>query len=169
MLLYLIIVSQTLAKIKFKSGSKHIGIFPEQISQWQWIAEKLKTENSKPVLSLLNGLKIPNSLNVLNLFGYTGIASLVAARAGARITHVDASKASIDWARENQKLSELEDAPIRWILDDVLKFINKENSIGLTVFNSDVTKLVPIKKFNYMQLTSFCKLKDSALFDTALA
>ncbi|KKQ78185.1 MAG: hypothetical protein A3A96_00160 [Candidatus Zambryskibacteria bacterium RIFCSPLOWO2_01_FULL_39_39] len=118
------------AKIKFKSGSKHIGIFPEQISQWQWIAEKLKTENSKPVLSLLNGLKIPNSLNVLNLFGYTGIASLVAARAGARITHVDASKASIDWARENQKLSELEDAPIRWILDDVLKFINKEKRQG---------------------------------------
>jgi 23S rRNA (cytosine1962-C5)-methyltransferase len=79
-------------------------------------------------------------LNVLNLFGYTGIASLVTASAGlsregspkwgAKVTHVDASKASVDWARENQKLSGLESAPIRWIVDDVVKFAKKEISRG---------------------------------------
>jgi len=107
------------AKIKFKESSKHIGIFPEQFPQWKFINENLlKIENSK--------LKIPNGLSVLNLFGYTGIASLVAAKSGAKVTHVDASKQSIDWARENQKLSGLEDAPIRWIVDDVIKFVNKE-------------------------------------------
>lgn len=96
-------------KIKFKESSKHIGIFPEQVGQWKWIAERIK-----------GGVK------VLNLFGYTGIASLVAAKAGAKVTHVDASKQSVDWARENQKLSGLENAPIRWIVDDVVKFIKKE-------------------------------------------
>ncbi len=106
------------AKIKYKNTSKHIGIFPEQFSQWRWISEKLKIENSK--------LKIPNSLSVLNLFGYTGIASLVCAKMGAKVTHVDASKQSVNWARENQKLSGLENAPIRWIVDDVIKFIKKE-------------------------------------------
>lgn len=103
-------------KIKFKEGSKHIGIFPEQFTQWQWLAKKLKSgrsENNK-------------QLKVLNLFGYTGIASLVAAKSGAEVTHVDASKQSIDWARENQKLSGLENAPIRWIVDDVVKFLKRE-------------------------------------------
>ena len=109
------------AKIKYKNTSKHIGIFPEQFSQWKFINENLlKIENSK--------LKIPNSLSILNLFGYTGIASLVAARAGAKVTHVDASKQSVDWARENQKLSGLQDAPIRWIVDDVIKFLKKEKN-----------------------------------------
>lgn len=101
------------AKIKYKNTSKHIGIFPEQFPQWQWIAEKM-----------------PISANVLNLFGYTGIASLVAASTGASVTHVDASKPSVDWARENQKLSGLEDAPIRWIVDDVIKFLKKEIKRG---------------------------------------
>jgi len=101
------------AKIKFKNTSKHIGIFPEQFPQWKWIAEKM-----------------PISANVLNLFGYTGIASLVAVKAGANVTHVDASKQSVDWGRENQKLSGLENAPIRWIVDDVVKFIKKEIKQG---------------------------------------
>jgi 23S rRNA (cytosine1962-C5)-methyltransferase len=107
-------------KIKFKEGSKHIGIFPEQFTQWQWLAKKLKSgrsENNK-------------QLKVLNLFGYTGIASLVAAKSGAEVTHVDASKQSIDWARENQKLSGLENAPIRWIVDDVVKFLKREIKRG---------------------------------------
>ncbi|MEK7634866.1 MAG: class I SAM-dependent methyltransferase [Patescibacteria group bacterium] len=117
------------AKIKYKKTSKHIGFFPEQVEQWKWIAKKIS--NIK--------FQIPNrEINVLNLFGYTGIASLVAAKAGlsreasakweAKVTHVDASKQSVDWARENQKLSGLEDAPIRWIVDDVVKFIKKEKS-----------------------------------------
>lgn len=105
------------AKIKYKESSKHIGIFPEQFPQWQWISNrisKLETRDSK------------KDLNILNLFGYTGIASLVAAQSGARVTHVDASKQSIDWARENQKLSGLENAPIRWIVDDAIKFLKRE-------------------------------------------
>src|SRR3989344_837585 len=109
------------AKIKFDKKSKHIGIFPEQVAQWQWISEKLKIEPK---------LKIPNSLNILNLFGYTGIASLVVAKVGAKVTHVDASKQSIDWAKENQKLSGLENAPIRWIVDDCLKFLKREIKRG---------------------------------------
>lgn len=67
-----------------------------------------------------------NSISVLNLFGYTGIASLVAAQAGAKVTHVDASKPSIMWAKENQKASKLGDKPIRWILDDAEKFVERE-------------------------------------------
>jgi 23S rRNA (cytosine1962-C5)-methyltransferase len=122
------------AQIKFKNTSKHIGIFPEQAEQWNFIKEKI--EESK---------KEKTEINVLNLFGYTGIASLMAAKAGlrhteagsglakagAKVTHVDASKQSVDWARENQKLSGLENAPIRWIVDDVVKFIKKEKGRGV--------------------------------------
>jgi 23S rRNA (cytosine1962-C5)-methyltransferase len=70
-------------------------------------------------------------INVLNLFGYTGLASLTAAAAGAKVTHVDASKKSVNWARENQALSELTDAPIRWIVDDALKFVQREARRGV--------------------------------------
>lgn len=97
---------------------RHVGVFPEQASQWEWISGKIKKEN-RPV-------------KVLNLFGYTGIASLVAAAAGAEVTHVDASKKIIAWARENQKLSRLEDRPIRWIVDDALKFVKREVRRGAT-------------------------------------
>jgi 23S rRNA (cytosine1962-C5)-methyltransferase len=69
-------------------------------------------------------------LKVLNLFGYTGVASLVAAAAGAEVTHVDASKKAIGWARENQTLSRLEKAPIRWICEDAMKFILREERRG---------------------------------------
>ena len=118
------------AKIKFKNTSKHIGIFPEQFSEWKWIKEKIASSNHL----------VAREISVLNLFGYTGIASLVAASAGlpreagakwgAKVTHVDASKQSVEWARENQKLSGLENTPIRWIVDDVLKFIKKEAKQG---------------------------------------
>lgn len=107
------------AKIKYKKSSKHIGIFPEQSREWNYISTQIRNFKSE----IRNG-----EVNVLNLFGYTGMASLVAAKSGAKVTHVDASNASIDWARENQRLSGLEKAPIRWILDDALKFINKEIS-----------------------------------------
>ena len=124
------------AKIKYKGSSKHIGIFPEQFSQWRYIAERIKNHETQDASV---------KLNILNLFGYTGIASLVAAKAslcrvetsfglaktGSRVTHVDGSKQSVDWARENQKLSGMEDAPIRWIVDDVIKFIKKEKSRGV--------------------------------------
>jgi 23S rRNA (cytosine1962-C5)-methyltransferase len=67
----------------------------------------------------------------LNLFGYTGLASLAAAAAGAKVTHVDASKKSVNWARENQALSKLSDKPIRWIVDDALKFVQREARRGI--------------------------------------
>jgi 23S rRNA (cytosine1962-C5)-methyltransferase len=76
--------------------------------------------------------KISNSqCNILNLFGYTGAASLVCAAAGAKVTHVDASKPAISWARENQRFSHLEDRPIRWIMDDCLKFVAREIKRGV--------------------------------------
>ncbi len=95
---------------------RHVGVFPEQIAHWRWMREKIG--NSK------------RPLKVLNLFGYTGVASLIAAHAGAQVTHVDASKKAIGWARENQALAGLEDRPIRWICDDAMKFIAREERRG---------------------------------------
>jgi 23S rRNA (cytosine1962-C5)-methyltransferase len=91
---------------------RHLGVFPEQASQWEWMSS-LIARAGRPA-------------RVLNLFGYTGIATLVAARAGAQVTHVDASKQIMAWARENQALSGLETSPIRWIIDDALKFVQRE-------------------------------------------
>lgn len=99
------------------SGSRHLGVFPEQASQWDWLSDRIRT-TGKPT-------------QVLNLFGYTGIASLAAAAAGAKVTHVDASKKVLTWARENQELSGLADKPIRWILDDALKFIQRDARRGV--------------------------------------
>jgi len=94
------------------SASRHLGLFPEQASQWDWIAQQIENAH--------------RPLQVLNLFGYTGLATLAAARAGAHVTHVDASKRVVSWARENQALSGLQDRPIRWIIDDALKFVERE-------------------------------------------
>lgn len=118
-------ISGIKAKIKYKNTSKHIGIFPEQFEQWKWIENKLKDLNIERLKDSEGNKK---ELNILNLFGYTGIASLVCAKSGAKVTHVDASKQSVDWARENQKLSGMENAPIRWIVDDVIKFLKKEKN-----------------------------------------
>lgn len=93
---------------------RHLGVFPECAATWDWIAEKISQTSGK------------RSVNVLNLFGYTGLASLAAASAGAKVTHVDASKKSVSWARLNQTLSGLEEKPIRWIVDDALKFVQRE-------------------------------------------
>ncbi len=94
------------------TGFKHTGIFPEQAPNWQWLRERV------------HGLA-PDS-KVLNLFGYTGVASLVAAQAGAQVTHVDASKQSLDWAHDNARLSEIAEDKIRWILDNALGFAKRE-------------------------------------------
>jgi len=98
-------------------ASRHVGIFPEQASQWDWLQAQIA------------GAGYP--LRVLNLFGYTGLATLAAAQAGAQVTHVDASRKVIGWARLNQKLSGLEDQPIRWIVDDALKFVQREARRGV--------------------------------------
>lgn len=96
---------------------KHTGIFPEQRANWQWLSGRLAGATART--------------NVLNLFGYTGGASLVAAKAGASVTHVDASRPTIGWARENQAASDLASKPIRWILDDALKFVQREERRGV--------------------------------------
>ncbi len=100
---------------------KHTGLFPEQLSNWKWMADRILNHESR----------ITNSeIKVLNLFGYTGGATLACAKAGALVTHVDASKTSIAWGKENQELSKLGDAQIRWILDDAVEFVRKEIKRG---------------------------------------
>lgn len=91
---------------------KHTGLFPEQAVNWDWFSEKIRNAK-RPV-------------KVLNLFAYTGGATLAAAAAGAQVTHVDASKGMVTWAKENAKSSHLEDAPIRWLVDDCGKFVERE-------------------------------------------
>jgi 23S rRNA (cytosine1962-C5)-methyltransferase len=94
----------------------HVGVFPEQRDQWGWIQKIIK--------SLQDNKKKP--LNVLNLFAYSGGATLAAAKVGASVCHLDASKGIVSWARENAALNQLEKAPIRWIVDDVNKFLKRE-------------------------------------------
>jgi 23S rRNA (cytosine1962-C5)-methyltransferase len=94
------------------SASRHTGIFPEQAVQWDWTIKQVSSAT--------------RVLNVLNLFGYTGLATLAAAKAGSRVTHLDASRKVVSWARENQALSGLEDRSVRWIVDDALKFVQRE-------------------------------------------
>ena len=99
---------------------KHTGIFPEQATNWDYIIDKIKESNQK-------------EFRVLNLFAYTGCATMAASSAGAsEVVHVDSSKGMIDWAKENMKLSGLENNRIRFIQDDVLKFLEKEKRRGRT-------------------------------------
>lgn len=93
-------------------GFKHTGLFPEQAANWDWFSEKIRSAK-RPV-------------KVLNLFAYTGGATLAAASAGASVTHVDASKGMVAWAKENAASSGLADRPIRWLVDDCVKFVERE-------------------------------------------
>ncbi|MGE0628618.1 MAG: class I SAM-dependent methyltransferase [Hyphomicrobiaceae bacterium] len=92
------------------SGLWHLGLFPEQLPHWQWMRGCLPVDGG----------------SVLNLFGYTGAASLIAAKAGAQVVHVDASRKAIAWGRENQEASGLADKPVRWICEDARKFVARE-------------------------------------------
>lgn len=91
---------------------KHTGLFPEQAVNWDWFRNKIENAG-RPV-------------KVLNLFAYTGGATVSAAKAGAKVTHVDASKGMVNWAKENAASSGLSDAPIRWLVDDCVKFVQRE-------------------------------------------
>lgn len=95
---------------------KHLGIFPEQQSNWEWMFDLITKEKRE--------------ISVINLFGYTGAASLVCAKAKASVCHVDSSKTAVEWAKENAKLSKLEDKPIRWIVEDVRKYLQREIKRG---------------------------------------
>ena len=101
---------------------KHIGIFPEQAPNWEWIGGKIN--------DIKKSQGAQSQPNVLNLFGYTGIASIVAAKHGARVTHCDASKQSNAWAKENATLSNIPIDGIRYITDDALKFVEREARRG---------------------------------------
>ena len=106
------------AGIRFRlSGTDfgHLGIFPEQRAQWNWIREVVKRRSG--------GAKLPT---VLNLFAYSGGSTVAAAQGGASVCHLDASKGMVQWARENARLNGLEDRPIRWIVDDAHKFMERE-------------------------------------------
>lgn len=94
---------------------RHIGYFPEQAPHWDWMLERMKGQQEP---------------KILNLFSYTGVSSLLAAQAGAQVTHVDASKKAIGWAKENQTLAGMEDAKIRWICEDARKFTAREGRRG---------------------------------------
>ncbi len=98
--------------------SGHLGVFPDQASHWDWLASLIAAAATPP--------------KVLCLFGYTGLATLAAAAAGAHVTHVDASRKAIKWARENQSQSQLADRPVRWIVDDASSFVAREVRRGRT-------------------------------------
>jgi 23S rRNA (cytosine1962-C5)-methyltransferase len=96
--------------------SGHVGVFPDQACHWDWIAEVTK--------------RAAGQVKALCLFGHTGLATLAAAAAGANVTHIDASRQAIEWARENQSLSGLKERPIRWIAEDALTFVRREARRG---------------------------------------
>ena len=98
------------------TGFKHTGLFPEQAVNWDWMAGLIRAAD-KPI-------------RVLNLFGYTGGATIACAKAGARVTHVDAAKGMTQWARENRELSKIDESAVRWIVDDALKFVARETRRG---------------------------------------
>ena len=99
------------------TGFKHTGLFPEQAANWVWMAEKLRQSGRK-------------DLRVLNLFGYTGGATLACAQAGAHVTHVDAAKGMVQWAKENRELSQLPETSCRWIVEDALRFVLRRHPHG---------------------------------------
>lgn len=99
------------------TGFKHTGLFPEQAVNWDWMTDKIKHSGRQ--------------LSVLNLFAYTGGATVACAAAGAKVCHVDASKGMVQWARDNAALSGLADKPIRWIVDDCKKFVEREIRRGI--------------------------------------
>ncbi len=101
--------------VRFKArftAFRHLAFFPEQAANWAWLDRRVRGAGGQP--------------RVLNLFGYTGVASLVMAAAGAAVTHVDASKKAVGWARENAELSGLADRPVRWITEDARKYVQRE-------------------------------------------
>ncbi len=100
------------------TSSRHVGIFPEQATHWDWIRSQIES-SKKP-------------FRMLNLFGYSGAATAAGAAAGAEVTHVDSSKHAITWANQNIKLSRLAEKPVRWIAEDALKFVKREARRGST-------------------------------------
>lgn len=108
---------------------KHTGLFPEQLSNWEWVQGIIRKNRSLQSVERGSAAKVITP-SILNLFAYTGGATFAAAQAGATVTHVDSSKVAVAWARENAELSGLSDKPIRWITEDVLTFVKREIKRG---------------------------------------
>jgi 23S rRNA (cytosine1962-C5)-methyltransferase len=103
---------------------RHLGVFPECASHWDWMANLISNKSH-------SAISAQPSQNILNLFGYTGLATLACAAAGAKVTHVDASRKSVSWAHANLDLSGLAEKPVRWVVDDALKFVEREARRGV--------------------------------------
>ena len=114
---YPLIIGKTLTFRLKPFSFKHTGVFPEQAVNWDWFSQIIAAEKQK---------NPDRKISVLNMFAYTGGATIAAAAAGAHVTHVDAAKGMVAWARENAAVSGLAEAPIRWIVDDCVKFVERE-------------------------------------------
>ncbi len=145
---------------------KHTGLFPEQSVNWDWMRDLIKKDKSGDS---------KKEIDVLNLFGYTGGASLACAQAGAKVVHVDGSKSAISWARENAELSKLAEKPIRWILEDARVFVGREIKRGNKydaiimdppAFGHGANKEIWKIEENFIPLVEDCMkiLKDKPLF-----
>jgi 23S rRNA (cytosine1962-C5)-methyltransferase len=145
---------------------KHTGLFPEQGVNWDWMRDLIKKEKN---------IDSGKDIDVLNLFGYTGGASLACAQAGAKVVHVDGSKSAIAWARENAELSGLVEKPIRWILEDARVFVGREIKRGNKydaiimdppAFGHGANKEIWRIEENFLPLVEDCikLLKDHPLF-----
>ncbi|MDQ5971809.1 MAG: SAM-dependent methyltransferase [Patescibacteria group bacterium] len=144
---------------------KHVGLFPEQLANWDWMKEVIKK----------NKENYSEPISVLNLFGYTGGATLACADAGAEVTHVDGSKTAVAWARENAELSGMSDKPIRWIIEDCIMYLKREVKRGRkydavlmdppAFGHGPKDELWKIEE-HFMELIDLCKqvLSDKALF-----
>jgi 23S rRNA (cytosine1962-C5)-methyltransferase len=95
----------------------HLGLFPEQAPNWEWLRNLIRRRQQRTNY---------RNIHVLNLFGYTGGSSLAASQAGAHVVHVDAAKGVVDWAKRNAEISRLQERPVRWLVDDALKFVKRE-------------------------------------------
>jgi 23S rRNA (cytosine1962-C5)-methyltransferase len=158
------------ADLKFRikpTAFKHTGLFPEQGMNWLWVRDLIKKEKTVRGVSA--------DIDVLNLFGYTGGASLACAQVGAKVVHVDGSKSAIAWARENAELSGLADKPIRWILEDARVFVGREVKRGNKydaiimdppAFGHGANKEIWKIEENFLPLVEDCinLLKDKPLF-----
>lgn len=139
--------------------SRQVGVFPENASHWDWIEAQVREAEGE--------------VRVLNLFGYTGIASLAAARAGAQVTHIDASRRAITLGRQNQSLNQLSEKPVRWIVEDALKFAEREvrrgNQYEGLIFDPPKYGLGPKKERweFFAQFEHLCQVLHQCLSDKA--
>ena len=140
--------------------SKQVGVFPENAPQWDWIGSQIKASNKKP--------------SVLNLFGYTGIASLAAAEAGANVTHIDSSKRSLRIGKESQQRSGIDQTSIRWICEDAGRFVEREirrgNKYDGLILDPPMFGLGPRRERweFFKDFLPFCDLLREVIFDSPL-